>query len=130
MGYVVFVLILLCIVALLLILAKSEGSKKQRIIVALSVLVILALIGVYNILQESQSERLVSLKSAFLQKQDITCTYQKREIVVNSKDFSLSNGTMSFQGKSDEFKGIIIPLQDCALDSSQEVESSIDSTHN
>ena len=45
-------------------------------------------------------------------------------MIVSAKDFNLSNGTMSFQGKSNaSFSHIVIPLQDCVL-KEQNTESS------
>uniref|UniRef100_UPI0025B4D7B9 hypothetical protein n=1 Tax=Helicobacter japonicus TaxID=425400 RepID=UPI0025B4D7B9 len=115
MGYLIFLLILLLLVFIFVLLSKykEQISRKSKII-----------IGIYNILQENESEKLNALKSAFLREKPIECKYQGKDMIVSAKDFNLSNGTMSFQGKSNaSFSHIVIPLQDCVL-KEQNTESS------
>lgn len=103
---------------------KEQISRKSKIIIGICFLALAALIGIYNILQENESEKLNALKSAFLREKPIECKYQGKDMIVSAKDFNLSNGTMSFQGKSNaSFSHIVIPLQDCVL-KEQNTESS------
>lgn len=103
---------------------KEQISRKSKIIIGIYFLALAALIGIYNILQENESEKLNALKSAFLREKPIECKYQGKDMIVSAKDFNLSNGTMSFQGKSNaSFSHIVIPLQDCVL-KEQNTESS------
>ena len=103
---------------------KEQISRKSKIIIGICFLTLAGLIGIYNILQENESEKLNALKSAFLREKPIECKYQGKDMIVSAKDFNLSNGTMSFQGKSNgSFSHIVIPLQDCVL-KEQNTESS------
>lgn len=103
---------------------KEQISRKSKIIIGICFLALAGLIGIYNILQENESEKLNALKSAFLREKPIECKYQGKDMIVSAKDFNLSNGTMSFQGKSNaSFSHIVIPLQDCVL-KEQNTESS------
>lgn len=126
MGYLIFLLILLLLVFIFVLLSKykEQISRKSKIIIGIYFLALAALIGIYNILQENESEKLNALKSAFLREKPIECKYQGKDMIVSAKDFNLSNGTMSFQGKSNaSFSHIVIPLQDCVL-KEQNTESS------
>lgn len=126
MGYLIFLLILLLLVFVFVLLSKykEQISRKSKIIIGICFLALAALIGIYNILQENESEKLNALKSAFLREKPIECKYQGKDMIVSAKDFNLSNGTMSFQGKSNaSFSHIVIPLQDCVL-KEQNTESS------
>lgn len=126
MGYLIFLLILLLLVFVFVLLSKykEQISRKSKIIIGIYFLALAALIGIYNILQENESEKLNALKSAFLREKPIECKYQGKDMIVSAKDFNLSNGTMSFQGKSNaSFSHIVIPLQDCVL-KEQNTESS------
>lgn len=126
MGYLIFLLILLLLVFIFVLLSKykEQISRKSKIIIGICFLALAALIGIYNILQENESEKLNALKSAFLREKPIECKYQGKDMIVSAKDFNLSNGTMSFQGKSNaSFSHIVIPLQDCVL-KEQNTESS------
>ncbi|WP_301193646.1 hypothetical protein [Helicobacter japonicus] len=118
MGYLIFLLILLLLVFIFVLLSKykEQISRKSKIIIGICFLTLAGLIGIYNILQENESEKLNALKSAFLREKPIECKYQGKDMIVSAKDFNLSNGTMSFQGKSNaSFSHIVIPLQDCVL---------------
>lgn len=126
MGYLIFLLILLLLVFIFVLLSKykEQISRKSKIIIGICFLALAGLIGIYNILQENESEKLNALKSAFLREKPIECKYQGKDMIVSAKDFNLSNGTMSFQGKSNaSFSHIVIPLQDCVL-KEQNTESS------
>ncbi|MDE7235281.1 hypothetical protein [Helicobacter japonicus] len=126
MGYLIFLLTLLLLVFIFVLLSKykEQISRKSKIIIGICFLALAGLIGIYNILQENESEKLNALKSAFLREKPIECKYQGKDMIVSAKDFNLSNGTMSFQGKSNaSFSHIVIPLQDCVL-KEQNTESS------
>lgn len=116
MGYMIFFLTLLLFVALGLLLTKYKKyiSNKSKIIIGVCLLLIAALIAVYNVLQDKKNENLNLIKNAFIHKIPIECHYQSRIINVNSDDFNISYGTMSFQGKHNTSSShIVIPLQDC-----------------
>ncbi|RDU60553.1 hypothetical protein [Helicobacter marmotae] len=116
MAYLIFILTLLLLVALILLFSKYKQylSTKNKTILGISFLLLAGLIGLYNILQEQESEYLNALKSAFMRDESIECTYQGKSITINQQNFNFSNGTMSFQGKSNA-SHIIIPLQDCTI---------------
>ena len=122
MGYLIFVLTLLLFVAIGLLVGKYKNhiSRKTQVLIGASFLAIALLIGIYNTLQEKESENLSTLKSAFVRDIPLVCSYQSSAIEITQTDFNLSNGTMSFQGKpNSSYSHIIIPLQDCTL---QEVD--------
>lgn len=118
MGYLIFLLTLLLFVFIFILLAKykEQISRKHKIIIGVCFLALAGLIGIYNTLQESESENLNTLKSAFLRQAPIYCKYQGKDILVSAENFNFSNGTMSFQGKSHtDSSHMIIPLQDCTI---------------
>ena len=103
---------------------EEKNNGLSYLFANITPLTLAGLIGIYNILQENESEKLNALKSAFLREKPIECKYQGKDMIVSAKDFNLSNGTMSFQGKSNaSFSHIVIPLQDCVL-KEQNTESS------
>lgn len=118
MGYFIFVLLLFLFVAVGLVFAKSKLSTKTKVILGICILSLAILIGIYNLLQNKQTLNLERLKTAFVSEVPLTCSFQDRNLIITSKDFSLSNGTMSFQGRADsKYNRIIIPLQDCDIES-------------
>lgn len=118
MGYFIFILLLFLFVAVGLVFAKSSFSIKTKVILGICVLSLIVLIGVYNLLQNKQTQNLERLKTAFASEIPLTCSFQGRNLSITSKDFTLSNGTMSFQGRADsKYNRIIIPLKDCDIES-------------
>ncbi|TLD87478.1 hypothetical protein LS66_008145 [Helicobacter sp. MIT 03-1614] len=118
MGYIIFILLLVFFVVVGVILAQNKDKipRKTKIVLGLCLLLIALLIGIYNILQEKESEEFSRLKSAFMHNKILTCAFQSRTLTISAEHFILSNGTMSFQGKSNTpYNGIIIPLQDCKI---------------
>lgn len=118
MGYVIFILLLVLFVIVGLMLAQNKDKipRKTKIILGVCLLLIALLIGIYNSLQEKESEELSLLKNAFTHNKNLTCTFASRTLTISAEHFILSNGTMSFQGKSNTpYNGIIIPLQDCKI---------------
>lgn len=118
MAYLIFILTLIFCVVLGLLIAtnKERFPLKSKIALGTSLLLIAALIGIYNTLQNRENEMLNKLKGAFMREIPLNCKYQGRIITVLPKDFNISKGTMSFQGKNDtEFSHIIIPLQECIM---------------
>ncbi len=124
MGYLIFILLLFVFVGIGLVFAKSNMSKKTKMILGICVLSVGILIGVYNLLQEKQSQNLNLLKTAFMSQAPLICHFQGKSLSITSQSFTLSNGTMSFQGKPDtKYNHIVIPLQDCSLESSQAINA-------
>ncbi|WP_334096554.1 hypothetical protein [Helicobacter typhlonius] len=128
MGYIIFLLTLLLFVLIFVLLAryKEHISRQSKIIIGVCFLALAVLIGIYNLVQEDESEKLNAIKGAFLRGIPIVCNYQGKEIGISAKDFNLSNGTMSFQGKNNaSFTHIVIPLQECKIkNTEQNIESS------
>ena len=118
MGYFIFVLLLFLFVAIGLVFAKSKLSSKTKIILGICILSLALLIGVYNLLQNKQTLNLERLKTAFVSETPLICNFQGKQLRVTTQNFTLSNGTMSFQGRADsKYNRIIIPLQDCDIES-------------
>lgn len=118
MGYFIFILLLFLFVAVGLVFAKSKLSTKTKVILGICILSLAILIGVYNLLQNKQTQNLERLKTAFVSETPLTCNFQGKQLRVTTQNFTLSNGTMSFQGKADsKYNRIIIPLQDCDIES-------------
>ncbi|TLD97641.1 hypothetical protein LS71_002545 [Helicobacter jaachi] len=118
MGYVIFILTLLLFVLIGLFIGKNKGqfSKKTKIILGISLLGIALLIGLYNMLQDTESKKLDSIKNAFLNHMPLQCKNGTQSLQVSGEHFTLSYGTMSFQGKADSpFAYVIIPLQTCEI---------------
>ena len=113
MGYFIFILLLFLFVAIGLVFAKSKLSTKTKVILGICILSLAILIGVYN-----QTQNLERLKTAFVSETPLICNFQGKQLRVTTQSFTLSNGTMSFQGRADsKYNRIIIPLQDCDIES-------------
>lgn len=130
MGYFIFILLLFLFVAIGLVFAKSKISSKTKMILGICVLSLAVLIGVYNLLQNKQTQNLERLKTAFASGVPLTCSFQGKQLSVTTQNFTLSNGTMSFQGRADsKYNRIIIPLQDCDIESeAQPIDSKTNDT--
>lgn len=123
MGYVIFILILLLLIAFIITFTqgKENVSRKSKLIFALSAFLLVALIAIYNYLQDKKSEEISLLRDAFLQGKSLECKIQSQLYTITKDTFNFSNGTMSFLGKPNtEFNHLIIPLQECTIEQPSE----------
>lgn len=121
MGYVIFILILLLLVAFIVTFTqgKENISRKGKLTFTLSAFLLIVFIAVYNYLQDKKSEETSLLRDAFLQGKPLKCKSQSQPYIITKDTFNFSNGTMSFLGKPNtEFNHLIIPLQECTIEQS------------
>lgn len=110
------VLVISALILALLFKYKSQIPSANKKILGFLVLVLALLIGLYNFMQEKESEFLSTLKLAFAQGQEIECEFNKEQIIITKDEFNLINGTMSFIGKPDsKLSGTSIELSHCKV---------------
>jgi hypothetical protein len=85
---------------------------KQKNIIKYVLMLLIALIGIYNLLQQSNADNIFDIKIAFENNKKIIC----KDIEVNKNTFNLVSGTNVFLSKKDSiYKDYILPLDTCII---------------
>lgn len=110
MKILLILLIAIVLGILLYAVFRNRFTKRNKIILSVLFVVIVILLGVYTIRQDDRSQKTADLIAQFNRGETLQCG----EFEINSKDFNLISGTLSFVGKQNtQMQGQTIPMSKC-----------------
>ncbi len=117
MAYILFIIFITLVIALIVAIAKDSESidTKKRVGIALSIVIVVILGGVYTTLQDNTAQNLYELQNAFNRGEALHCQIGDKTISARKEDFEITSGIKSLQGKANSpYSGMSILLESCA----------------
>ena len=117
MAYLLFIIFITLVITLIVAIAKDSESidKKKRIGIALSLVLIVILGGIYTTIQDQNARNLYELQNAFERGEELHCQVEGKTLNVQKEDFEITSGIKSLQGKvNSPYKGLSILLESCS----------------
>ncbi|WP_395003462.1 hypothetical protein [uncultured Helicobacter sp.] len=117
MAYLLFIVFITLVIALIVALAKDSQNidKKKRVAIALSLILVVILGGIYTTLQDRAAHTLYELQSAFSRGEELRCQMGRETISARKEDFEITSGIKSLQGRANSpYQGVTILLESCS----------------